>query len=134
MAVAPVAEITARDPRASASVKVFLTDVLLPFMKAFELSERAMIARLVLAEGERFPMVMKLYAKHVYTPYNDLVRRCAEIALETRELKRRDLVENPELMIAPIWTGLIHNHILCPEAPIDIGKLFETRLELLFSQ
>lgn len=130
--IAPVAELTARDPREAPSIRSFLRDVLLPFMKAFQDSRRSMIARLIIAEGERFPLVAEHYAKHAYLPFHDMVRNCARIALERGELARRELLDHPELMTAPLWIGVVHNHILCPENPVDIGRLVEAQLEMAF--
>jgi TetR/AcrR family transcriptional regulator of autoinduction and epiphytic fitness len=130
--IAPVAEIKARDPRDFASVKSFLVEVLLPFMTAFQDSERSLVARLIIAEGEHFPSVAEIYAKHVYTPFIEVVRNCAAIALESGELAQPELLDNPELLIAPMWFGIIHNHILCPKEPVDIGKLEELQLQMMF--
>lgn len=131
--IAPVAELQALDPRKSPSIRAFMTEVLLPFTRSFDQTERSIVARLIMAEGERFGVLTKLYAQEVYRPYNEMVRICAQIAIETGELKRRDLLERPEMLAAPIWAGLINNHILCPETPINIGELFERQLELMFS-
>lgn len=130
--VAPIAELKARDPGQHETVKAFMTEVLLPFMRAFQDTERSMVARLIMAEGERFPAVAASYARHVYRPFNDMVRDCARLALDKGELRTPDLLEHPELLTAPIWIGIVHNHILCPEDPIDIGTVFALQLDMLF--
>jgi TetR/AcrR family transcriptional regulator, regulator of autoinduction and epiphytic fitness len=62
------------------------------------------------------------------------IRKLAKAARDEGELATDALVERPELLIAPIWYGIIHNGLLDRSQPLDIGDLFEANLNLLFGR
>lgn len=114
------------------TVAAFLRRTMLASMREIERNGRAAIARLVLAEGARFPALVDIYRRAMFEPLLEQIRCLAEAAHAKGELPRRELVDYPYLLIAPIWFGIIHNGMLDSARPLDIGDLFEAHLDLIF--
>ncbi|MGO4567024.1 TetR/AcrR family transcriptional regulator [Rhizobium sp. 2YAF20] len=131
--VAAVADIYNRSPSDDETVEVFLRRLVLPFMRDFETSGRAAIARLVISDGAGFPTLVNTYRTKVYEPIIDLIKRCAATAIERGELKNRALADCPYLLVAPLWIGIVHNAVLNPGNRLDMGAMFETQLDLIFN-
>jgi len=47
-------------------------------------------------------------------------------------LRNDKLIEYPQLLIAPIWFGIIQNGLLDRSQPLDIGDLFDAHLQMIF--
>jgi AcrR family transcriptional regulator len=105
---------------------------LLPVMSIIEVEGRSAIAGLVLAEGNRFPILARIYYRKVIDPIIDYIVEHVEIARERGEKCNDILLEQPHLMLAPLWMGIVQNCILDPSRPLDIGALFEAQIDLLF--
>ena len=55
---------------------------------------------------------------------------------ETRAKLRRSwakFFESWDVLIAPVWMGILNNQLIDRDHPIDIAGLFEAQLELMFS-
>ncbi len=115
-------------------VGAFLRRTMLPAMRVVERRGRAALARLVLTEGVRFPALVEIYRREMFDPLLDELRKLAKSARDSGELKADAIVEHPELLIAPIWYGIIHNGLLDRSQPLDIGDLFEAHLDVLFGR
>lgn len=116
------------------TVESFLRRTLLPAMRTLEQSGRAAVAQLVLTEGGRFPALVESYRREVYEPLLAQITRLAGIAVQTGELPTDALVRFPELLISPLWLGMINNQLLRPDRQIDLGEMFETYLTLVFRE
>ena len=114
------------------SVETFLRRTLLVAMHNIERNGRAAIARLVLAEGGRFPALVEIYRREMFDPLLDQVKELALAARERGELRNDKLIEYPQLLIAPIWFGIIQNGLLDRSHPLDIGDLFDAHLQMIF--
>jgi TetR/AcrR family transcriptional regulator, regulator of autoinduction and epiphytic fitness len=115
-------------------VGAFLRRTLLPAMRVVETRGRGAIARLVLTEGVRFPVLVEIYRREMFDPLLNQLKELVREARKEGELTSDTLVEHPELLIAPIWYGIIHNGLLDRSQPLDIGDLFEAHLDLLFGR
>ena len=115
------------------SVKQYLRRVLLPVIKTIESSGRAQIARLVITESPRFPVLAKTYLQEVHQPLIDRLIPLLEVAFTEGELKNNILIQHPHILLSPNWFGIVHNGMLDPSNPLDIGELFEAGLELFFN-
>jgi TetR/AcrR family transcriptional regulator of autoinduction and epiphytic fitness len=113
-------------------VGAFLRRTMSPAMEAVERQGRAALARLVLTEGVRFPVLVEIYRREMFDPLLDQLRHLVKSAREDGELKSHALADHPELLIAPIWYGIVHNGLLDRSQPLDIGALFQANLDLLF--
>lgn len=112
----------------------FLRRTMSPAMEAVERQGRGALARLVLTEGVRFPVLVEIYRREMFDPLLNQLRRLVGAAREDGELKSDTLVDHPELLIAPVWYGIVHNGLLDRTQPLDIGALFKANLDLLFER
>lgn len=115
------------------SVAAFLRRTMLVAMRNIERSGRAAIARLVLAEGGRFPALVEIYRREMFDPILAQIKELALTAKARGELKNDRLTQYPQLLIAPIWFGIIQNGLLDTAHPLDIGDLFEANLDVIFA-
>jgi len=124
-------EVSAARRKPDETAGAFLRRTMLPAMREVERSGRGAIARLVLTEGVRFPVLVEIYRREMFDPLLDELRELLRVAQESGEIGSDILVNHPELLIAPIWYGIIHNGLLNRGRPLDIGELFEAHLDLL---
>ncbi|WP_442756157.1 TetR/AcrR family transcriptional regulator [Methylocystis sp. JAN1] len=129
-----VVEVNVANRSPGEKVGAFLRRTMSPAMEVVERQGRAALARLVLTEGVRFPVLVEIYRREMFDPLLNQLRYLAKSAREGGELKSDALVDHPELLIAPIWYGIVHNGLLDRSQPLDIGALFQTNLDLLFDQ
>lgn len=129
-----VVDINAANRAPGEKVGAFLRRTMSPAMQVVERQGRAALARLVLTEGVRFPVLVEIYRREMFDPLLNQLRNLVRSAREEGELKSDALVDNPELLIAPIWYGIVHNGLLDRSQPLDIGALFDANLDLLFEE
>lgn len=110
----------------------FLQRTLLPVISSIESSGRGQIARLVMTESARFPALADAYVREVHRPLVEEIRRLARIALAEGELADDTLVRYPELLLGSNWLGMVHNGMLSPATPLDIGDMFALALRLMW--
>lgn len=127
-------DVNATNRKPGERVGAFLRRTMLPAMRVVESNRRGALARLVLTEGVRFPVLVEIYRREMFDPLLDQLRELTRSARESGELKKDVLVDHTELLIAPIWYGIIHNGLLDRKQPLDIGDLFEAHLDLLFGR
>lgn len=125
-------EVNAANRAPGETVFAFLRRTMVPAMRDVERKGRAAIARLVLTEGARFPVLVDIYRREMFDPLLVELRALLQAARDEGELKSGVLVEHPDLLIAPIWYGIVHNELLHRRRKVDIGELFEVNLDLLF--
>ncbi|BDV35069.1 hypothetical protein SS37A_25980 [Methylocystis iwaonis] len=129
-----VVDVNAANRAPGEKVGAFLRRTMSPAMQVVERQGRAALARLVLTEGVRFPVLVEIYRREMFDPLLNQLRNLVRSAREEGELKSDALVDNPELLIAPIWYGIVHNGLLDRSQPLDIGALFDANLDLLFEE
>ncbi|HEY8161106.1 MAG: TetR/AcrR family transcriptional regulator [Methylocystis sp.] len=129
-----VVDVNAANRAPDEKVGAFLRRTMSPAMQVVERQGRAALARLVLTEGVRFPVLVEIYRREMFDPLLNQLRHLALSAREDGELTSDTLVDHPELLIAPIWYGIVHNGLLDRRQPLDIGALFEANLDLFFDQ
>lgn len=129
-----VVDVNAANRAPGEKVGAFLRRTMSPAMQVVERQGRAALARLVLTEGVRFPVLVEIYRREMFDPLLNQLRALVQSARAEGELKSDALVNNPELLIAPIWYGIVHNGLLDRSQPLDIGALFEANLDLLFDR
>ncbi len=127
-------EVNAANRAPGEKVGAFLRRTMLPAMRVVESQGRGAIARLVLTEGVRFPALVEIYRREMFDPLLDELRELVKAARDEGELASEAPVRRPELLIAPIWYGIIQNGLLDRSQPIDIGDLFEANLDIFFGQ
>lgn len=120
--------------KAGEKVEDFLRRTLVVTIHAIEKKSRAEIARVVIAEGARFPALVEIYRRDVLDPLLQRVKRLALAAKQSGELSDDRLYKNPHLLLAPIWAGIVINKFLDRANPVDIGALFEMQLDMIFAK
>ena len=127
-------DVNAAKRRPGESVEAFLRRTMVPAMHDVERKGRGAIARLVLTEGKRFPVLVEIYRREMFDPLLGELHKLLFAAKEGGEVRSEVLVDYPELLIALIWYGIVHNGLLNRGQPLDIGQLFEANLDLLFQR
>jgi TetR/AcrR family transcriptional regulator, regulator of autoinduction and epiphytic fitness len=115
-------------------VEQFLRRTLVVAIHAIEKKSRVDIARVVIAEGARFPALAEIYRRDVIDPLTQKIKRLAITAFQSGELADDRLAKNPQLLLAPIWAGIVINKFLDRAHPVNIGELFESQLDLVFAK
>ncbi|MBS0239199.1 MAG: TetR/AcrR family transcriptional regulator [Proteobacteria bacterium] len=115
------------------SVEAFLRRTLLASIRNIDKKSRADIARVVIAEGARFPALVEIYRRDVIDPLTEKIKRLAVSAKKSGEPVNGRVLKNPHLLLAPIWAGIVINKFLDKANPVDIGEMFETQLDMIFS-
>lgn len=128
----PLRDVERQDIAAGETVADYFRRTLLPAMRDIEQAGRAAVARLVIAEGNKFPFLIEVYRREVYDPFIAHIRAFAHLAHQRGELGDDTLVRQPHLLVAPLWIGMIHNGIINAGHPVDIGELFEAQIRLCF--
>lgn len=115
------------------TVHAFILKKMLPGLKNMEQAGRADIARLVLSEGKCFNDILTLYRKKIYEPgLIELVKLIQRAKTQGEIVDSTDEHLAAALIIAPIWLAIIHNGLLLPNAPLNLEKMFEINVNLLF--
>ncbi|PWR17841.1 TetR/AcrR family transcriptional regulator [Zavarzinia compransoris] len=128
----PLQEAEAQAIGAEETVADYFRRTLVPVMRRIESSGRAAVARLILAEGARFPVLAEVYREEVFHPLVDHIRLHAARAIARGEPGGEILARHPHLLIAPLWVGMVNNGVIAPDRPLDIGAMFEASLDLIF--
>lgn len=115
------------------SVESFLRRTLLASIRNIDKKSRADIARVVIAEGARFPALVEIYRRDVIDPLTEKIKRLAVSAKKSGEPVNSKVLKNPHLLLAPIWAGIVINKFLDKANPVDIGEMFEAQLDMIFS-
>lgn len=128
----PLRGVELQEIEAGETVADYFRRTLLPAMRDIEQAGRAAVARLVIAEGSKFPFLVEVYRREVYDPFLSHIRAFAHLAHQRGELADDTLVRQPHLLTAPLWIGMIHNGIIDAGHPVDIGELFEAQIRFCF--
>lgn len=134
VATSPLREVERLPLLPGERVGAYLRRTLLPAVRIIEAAGRADVARLVLAEGRRFPALVEIYRREVYQAFIGHIRDVAELAFRRGEIGDDALVRFPYLLAGPLWIGMVHNGVIDPDHPIDIGAMFGAQLDLLFGR
>lgn len=113
------------------SIELFLRSKLIPFFQAFLASDARHVARLVMAEGPKFPQVAEFYYREVVQKGTGILRGLIEKGVERGEFRRTDLSDFPQLIMAPALMALIWNSLFSDFRPLDLSRLLHTHIDLL---
>ena len=64
----------------------------------------------------------------------DRIKRLLAEARQAGELRSDLLLRHPQLLLAPVWMGIVNNQLLDPSHPFDIRGLLEAQLDLIFQK
>ncbi|MHA7968076.1 TetR/AcrR family transcriptional regulator [Rhizobium sp. CAU 1783] len=95
-------------------------------------TDRRHMLRLLISEGQFFPVVAEFYHRNVLSVGLALLRRVLERAVERGELRNPKIATVPQLVFAPVLMAVIWKSLFEPYEHLDTRAVFETFLETLF--
>ncbi len=102
------------------------------FVREVYETRRKDIVRLLITEGRRFPKIAEFYYREVLSHILAAVRAIVRRAAERGEVPRQ-LVDFPQILVAPglvaiIWSGLFERF-----EPLDVRAMMKTHVDLLLA-
>jgi AcrR family transcriptional regulator len=113
------------------SVEAFLRGPFLRFMQELVGSRRAVIARLLIAEGHKHPELTEFYYETVISRGLATFTRLIDRGIESGEFRPTRLRDFPQLLIAPVLMAIIWRSLFERHHHLDTDSLLATNVELL---
>jgi AcrR family transcriptional regulator len=113
------------------SVEAFLKGPFLRFMQELVVSRRALIARLLIAEGHKHPELTKFYYETVVSRGIETLTRLIDRGVARGEFRQTRLRDFPQLLVAPVLTAIIWRSLFERHHHLDTDGLLATNVELL---
>ena len=101
-------------------------------MKRLPGSPVAVVIRLLIAEGHRYPDLVDYYWDNVVSKGLGAISRFVERGVAHGEFRRSDVTEQPHLFIAPVMVSMIWK-ILFTKRALNTDRLIETQLEMILA-
>lgn len=95
-------------------------------------TERRHMLRLLLAEGQLFPVVTEFYHRNVMTVGLRILRAVLERAAKRGELRSAKVAAVPQVVFAPVLLSIVWSTLFEPYEHLDSRGLFEAFLDTLF--
>ena len=96
-------------------------------------TRRKDVVRLMIAEGRRFPKLAEFYYREVLSRIIAAVRTLLQRAAARGEVPE-GLAEFPQIIAAPGLVAIVWNGLFERFEPLDVRKMMQTHLNLLFAQ
>lgn len=96
-------------------------------------TDRRHMLRLLLSEGQNFPVVAEFYHRNVLSVGLGLIRRTLERAARRGELRNPSIATVPQLIFAPVLMSIVWKSLFEPYEHLDVTTVFETFLDTLFA-
>jgi AcrR family transcriptional regulator len=112
-------------------VEAFLKGPFLSFIQELVCSKRALIARLLIAEGHKHPELTHFYYEQVVSRGIETLTRLIDRGIERGEFKPTPLRDYPQLLIAPMLTAIIWRGLFERYRHLDTDGLLRTNIELI---
>ena len=131
-AIVPLVGRMHQPPPMGGSVRDAVEGFAQTFIREIATTRRGDIVRLIVSEGPRFPAIADFYYREVVSRGLAGMRALIELGIARGEIRQKDLVRFPQIMVAPamvavIWQGLFSKH-----APLDAMEMFRVHLDLIF--
>ena len=132
--IVPVVERLTALPPPTGSVRDLVEAFASNFLREVANTRRGDLVRLIVAEGPRFPAVADFYYREVVSRGIAGMRALIELGIARGEIRERNLVRYPQILVAPaliavIWEGLFARH-----APLDAQEMLRVHLDLIFGE
>lgn len=114
------------------SSEEFVRGPLAAFMKRIPESPVAVVIRLLIAEGHRYPDLVDFYWDNVVSKGLAALSQVVERGVERGEFRRSDVTDLPQLFIAPVMLSMIWKIVFTKRA-LDTDKLIETQLQVILA-
>jgi AcrR family transcriptional regulator len=113
------------------SSEAFLKGPFLAFIQELVGSRRALIARLLIAEGHKHPELTAFYCEHVISRGLETLTRLIDRGIERGEFRKTRLRDYPQLLVAPVLTAIFWRALFERHRHLDIDAMLATNIELL---
>lgn len=90
-----------------------------------------LLARIIISEGRRFPVVAELYHRLLVNRGRDILRQIIERGLTRGDLVPSPLCATPEVLIGPVIMALVWHMIFDRFDPIAPERFLDAHLDLL---
>jgi AcrR family transcriptional regulator len=110
----------------------YLRGPLLDFMKKVPGSPIAVVIRLLLSEGPRYPELVDYYWENVVNRGLSAIAHFIERGVERGEFRQSAVNELPHLFLAPMMLAMIWN-LLFSKRALDTDKLMETQIDMILA-
>jgi AcrR family transcriptional regulator len=104
------------------------------FIREVASTSRGDIVRLIMAEGPRFPAIADFYFREVVSRGIAGMRALIELGITRGEIRNKELVRYPQLMIAPALVAVIWQSMFSRHSPLDAIEMFRVHLDLIFGE
>lgn len=115
----------------SLSCEDFLRGPFLAFLQEFATSRRAMVVRLMIADGHKHPELTRFYVENVIDHGVAALSRLIDRGVERGEFRPTALRDFPQLLIAPVLMSVIWRLLFERHRPLDTDALLETHIGLI---
>ena len=135
LAIVPlVSRLAARPPAASGSVRDVIEGFAETFILEVTTTRRGDIVRLIVAEGPRFPTIADFYYREVVSRGLAALRGLIELGVERGEIQQKQLVQFPQIVVAPVLIAVLWKSLFERHAPLDAEAMLSTHLDLIFGE
>jgi AcrR family transcriptional regulator len=114
------------------SAEEYLRGPLLEFMKKVPGSPIAIVIRLLLSEGPRYPDLVDYYWENVVSRGLGAITHFVQRGVESGEFRKSAVTDFPHLFMAPMMLAIIWN-LLFTKRTLDTDKLMETQINMILA-
>ncbi|WP_225119318.1 TetR/AcrR family transcriptional regulator [Bradyrhizobium sp. BRP22] len=104
------------------------------FIREIASTRRGDIVRLIMAEGPRFPAIADFYFREVVSRGMAGMRALIEVAIARGEIRNKELVRFPQIMVAPALIAVIWQSMFSKHSPLDAIEMLRVHLDLIFGE
>ena len=113
------------------SSEEFLRGPFLKFLQEFAKSRRALVVRLMVAEGHKHPELTRFHMENVIEPGIEALQQLIDRGVERGEFHETPLRDFPQLLIAPVLMSVIWRTLFERHRHLDTDALLETHVGLI---
>ena len=124
----------ATPPKPDASVRDLMEGFARTFIEEVATTRRGDLVRLIVAEGPRFPEVADFYYREVVSRGLAGMRALIELGIARGEIRQNNLVQFPQIVVAPALIAVIWQSLFARHAPLDALAMFRVHLDLIFGE
>ncbi len=132
--VSPVVQALATELQPGESVRAFLERTIVPFLRDLNESPRGAVMRLLFAEAGRFPQLAEMYFRAIVKPAMRRIELLMRRALQNGELSSPALIRYPQLLIAPLVTGVLWSGLFDRFDRLNLEAMMRAHLDHLFQK
>lgn len=129
-----ISRLWATPPKPEASVRDMMEGFARTFIEEVATTRRGDLVRLIVAEGPRFPAVADFYYREVVSRGLAGMRALIELGIARGEIRQKNLMQFPQIVVAPALIAVIWQSLFSKHAPLDAIEMFRVHLDLIFGE